>query len=867
MIGQTLGQYRIEEKLGEGGMGKVYRARDSRLGRHVAIKVLPENFGRDPERLARLTREARVLAALNHPNIAAIYQLEQAEGRTFLVLELVEGENLRVPLPLNEALSVARQITEALEAAHEKGIVHRDLKPANIKVTPERKVKVLDFGLAKALQEPVETDQSQSTTISMATTRADAIVGTPAYMSPEQAAGQPVDKRTDIWSFGCVLYEMLAGRRAFGGQTIIETLSAVAKAEPEWARLPPATPNTVRQVLNLCLKKEPSHRLHHIVDARILIEHAEIPSGISTTRRAPRGLILAGAVVLAASIMSFYLGRRSGAEQPQVARPLTHTAIDLTANAQLALGIQVPLTGFDSPVIALSRDGRYLAYVGQSPSGTMLYLRESGALTVRPVTGTEGAIYAFFSPDTRWLGFLTNDKVKKVPLHSGAPSILCDARQPIRASWTLDDTIYFIDVYGGRISRVAAAGGGPTVVAAASGSFSQVLPNGEWALMTNWTRGISADYAEVVLRSLTTGESRVLIRAGYDARYIPPNHVMFGRGGDLFAVRFNPTRGEIEGDPFPLVSGVSMVSLWGQVHAAISENGLIAYVPGGDLAIGRLAWVDRQGRTEFLAAPARLYSVFDLAPDGERLAVHVADVTDYIWIYDLKRGEGRRLTAGKHSGWPVWNPDSRTVAFSGWETLGRHSISTQPADGGGEAREILAPSQESRRRSPSSWSADHRVLALDRWGGVSFLSLSDAEVRPPDPSPNEWGADFSPDGRWVAYVSEELGRAEIFVRSFPEASTVRQISTEGGVEPVWCPCGELFWRHGNRWMSVVVRTQPALSWDPPQFVFQTDFIDTEGRSYDVSSDGKRLLVVKRAEPYERSRIYLVTNWMEKVLRR
>ena len=327
----------------------------------------------------------------------------------------------------------------------------------------ERKVKVLDFGLAKALQEPAETDQS--TTISMATTRADAIVGTPAYMSPEQAAGQPVDKRTDIWSFGCVLYEMLAGRRAFGGQTIIETLSAVAKAEPEWTRLPPTAPNTVRQVLNLCLKKEPSQRLHHIVDARILIEHAEIPSGISTTRRAPRRPDPRGCDRARGVDHVVLPGPPPRSEQPQVARPLTHPAIDLTANAQLALGIQVPLTGFDSPVVALSRDGRYLAYVGQSPSGTMLYLREIGALTVPPVTGTEGAIYAFFSPDTRWLGFLRRRQVKKVPATQGRARASCRCAPAVRASWTLGGAIYFIDFR--RPFLVARARRRPTVAAAA----------------------------------------------------------------------------------------------------------------------------------------------------------------------------------------------------------------------------------------------------------------------------------------------------------------------------------------------------------------------------------------------------------------
>ncbi len=870
--GTRLGAYEILNLLGAGGMGEVYRAADPKLGRDVAIKVVTPEFARDPERLARFEREARVLASLNHPNIAAIYGLEESGGIHYLVLEFVPGKNLAGPLPLDEALAAARQIAVALEEAHEKGIVHRDLKPANVKVTPEGKVKVLDFGLAKALHgEAPAADSSASPTLSADPTRAGAILGTPPYMSPEQARGRKLDKRTDIWAFGCVLYEALSGRQAFGGESMPDVLSAVVSREPDWGRLPAGTPAGVHRLLRRCLEKDPARRLRDIGDAWMELDQEPIAPARAPSKRL---ILVASGVVLAALVASFYLGRRRGPQQPQVAGPLTRTVIELPANAPLALGSLMPQQSFDSPVVALSPDGRRLAYVGQSPSGNMLYLREMGALTVQPVAGTEGAIYAFFSPDSRWLGFLTSDKVKKVSLDGGVPSTLCDAVVPVSASWTRDDAIYFSEMEGGRISRVSAAGGGPTVVAppfASKRKFSQILPDGKSALMTAWTRGISTDYADVVLLPLTTREPKVLIRSAYDARYVPPNYLLFGRSGNLFVVRFDPARREIEGEPFPVASGVSMESFFGQVHAAASENGLIAYVSGSDRAVGRLVWVDRQGRSEFLPPPARLYGVVDLSPNGERLAVHVADVTDYIWIYDLKRGEGRKLAASEHSGWPVWSPDNASIAFSRWQVQARRGVLTQPADGGSEARELLAPSKDpDPLMGAASWSPDGRVLALARSGTGSisrFLSLDGAEVRASITRSNVWAIDFSPDGRWVAYASDEPGRFEVFVQSYPDGKTVRQISADGGMEPVWCRCGELFWRSGNRWMSVAIRTQPELSWDPPRLAFQVDnFIDTPGRSYDVSPDGKRLLVVKRAEPDERSRIHLITNWKEQVSR-
>ena len=554
---------------------------------------------------------------------------------------------------------------------------------------------------------------------------------------------------------------------------------------------------------------------------------------------------------------------------PQIFGPLTRTEIDLPKNAQLAIGTRVPLEGFDNSAVTFSRDGRYLAYVGQSGSGNVIYLREMAGSAVRPVAGTEGAIYAFFSPDNRWLGFLTDDKVKKVPLDGGAPATLCDAHAPVNATWTPDDWIYFGADEGRILKRVSASGGtaqqvGPqTKLGEVLPTFSkpdqevsQVFPDGKSALVTWRSGGISCDYADVILVSLVTFEAKILIHSGYAARYVAPNHLLFARSGGLYAVRFDPVREQIQGDPFLISSGVSMESFFGQAHFGASDNGLVAYVPGGDRAIGRLAWIDRQGHTEFLPPPPGHYGAVDLSPKGDRLAVHMADATDYVWLYDLTRNEGRRLTGEEQSGWPIWNPDGATLTFSSWETRDHGwKILALPADGGSPQAVLSATHHV---LVASRWSPDGKALALLQPGPFIMRNgKEDGTAKLPD---DAIYPDFSPDGRWIAYSSSHSGRWEVFVQSFPGGETVRQISTDGGIEVRWCRCGQLFWRNGNHWMSTAIRTQPKLSWDPPRPSFQTDFIDTPNMSYALSPDGRRLLVVKRSDPDERSRIMVMTNW-------
>jgi serine/threonine protein kinase/Tol biopolymer transport system component len=898
--GQRIGAYQVQALLGAGGMGEVYRARDTKLGRDVAIKILPRIFTGDPERLARFEREARMLASLNHPQIGAIYGVEESDGGRALILELVEGPTLadrlaKGPIPLTESLGIARQIADALDAAHERGIVHRDLKPANIKITPDGVVKVLDFGLAKlSASNGTDRDLSQSPTLTVGGTREGAILGTTAYMSPEQARGQAVDKRTDIWAFGCVLYEMLTGSRAFAGDDVSDALARVLMKEPDWETLPATTPLAIRRLLHRCLAKDRRQRLSDAADARLEIEDAQTtPFGeavvglpaphVPTSRRVVPSIaaaLIAGLFVGGTAI--FWVQSRTRPAATSLSGtssgPLTHTTIELPATAPLALGSHIPAVGHDSPVVALSPDGTHVAYVGQSGVRTMLYLRRVASTEVRQVGGSEGAIYPFFSPDGQWIGFLTDDKVKKVSVQGGEPIALCDASTPLQAWWTQNDVIHFSENEGNQLSRVSAEGGRATSVINTgtiskvtskrySRFFSDVLPGGKSVMTTSWSHGISADYADVELFDIETMQAKLLIRSGYGARYVAPGYVVFGRSGSIFAVRFNAERRDIQGQPVRLVTGASMESLFGQVHAAVSSSGVLAYVPGGDRSVGRLAWVNRKGVVELLEAPPRVYGVARLSPNGKRLATEVGDVTDYVWVYDFERREGRRLSGMEHrTGWPAWAPDSLQLAFrSAMADAPNRIFIRNVDDDGAAATEIASGSGAS---GVIRWSPDGKTLGFFFGDDIRFTSL---DGKPEVTVNHGMGSnlwDFSPDGRWWAHsFLGPTGQWEVGVRSYPDGKVSRQITVDGGVEPVWCRCGELFYRKGNRWFSTKISTAPELRWDPPRLVFQTDFIDARGTSYDISPNGDRVLVVKQAERDIQTKLQIVTNWFEELERK
>lgn len=861
--GDHIGSYAVVSFMAAGGMGEVYRAIDPKLQRQVAIKVLtPEAVG-NADRLARFVREARLLAALNHPHIAQIYGVEDGgphQGGA-IVLELIEGPTLaerlaQGPLQASEALDTIRQVADALAAAHEKGIVHRDLKPSNIKCTPHG-AKVLDFGLAKAA--PREHPSASLET------RPQTVIGTVAYMSPEQIRGQLTDQRTDIWALGCVLFETLTGSPAFSGATAADTMAAIVEREPVWSLLPASTGSGVRRVLRRCLQKDPDQRWRNAADIRLALEDLaagqELEDRASGAERRRLVTIAAAVLVFTAMTAAVLMSRRTpgGADGPSTAKPIL-TTIELPQEAPLALGATTPLVGWENRALALSPDGRRLVYIGSSPNGPMLYLRDLGSHVVAPIAGTEGATFAFFSPDGRWVGFLTNDRVKKVALEGGQSATLCEASSPALAAWARDGYIYFGDDQNARISRVSAEGGQSSVMQQLPG-LSAILPDGRHALVAPRTHGISRDYADISLVSLASGESRVLIRSGFDARYVDPGWIVFGRAGALLAVRFDLSSALVVGEPATIVSSAAMESLWGQMHADLSGNGVLAYVPGSDRAIGRLTWIDRSGGIETLPAPAAVYGVVSLSPDGTKVAAHVADVTDSVVIFDVRRQEGRRLSPpAEHAGFPVWHPDNDRVAFATWQVPAQFRTMARSI-GGGPGLRFAQPYVDNGR--PSSYSPDGRVLALYSRGQILRFATPDSLLQQIEiPGVRLYDPDFSPDGRFVAYGSNETGRSEIFVRSYPDGRIVRQISSTGGVEARWCRCGELIYRNGSQWLSVRIRTDGDVHWEPPRTAFppQSDFVDTPGRSYDITPDGQRLLIVRRESGGTKSRIQLAVNW-------
>jgi eukaryotic-like serine/threonine-protein kinase len=884
MIGETLGSYRITAKLGSGGMGEVYRARDIRLARDVALKVLPEGLASDEDRLARFRREAQLLAALNHTNIAAIYGLEESGKTTALILELVEGPTLadeirRGPMPLDRVLHLAKQIAEALEAAHEKGIVHRDLKPANIKITEDDKVKVLDFGLAKVFSNEASNSLSDSPTMTSAPSMAGMILGTASYMSPEQAQGKPVDRRTDIWSFGVVLFECLTGERAFKGENLTEVLGSILHEEPDWRKIPAGSSAPVVRFLRRCLAKNVRQRLHDIADARLEIEGLlQEPSGgpavlgngqgKSVKRVVGATLALFASMIAGGVLMRGWdRGMSSPAQQNVDTRPLLNTVVDLPADAPFAIGFNAGSAGFEPTVLSLSPLGTEAAYVGRSGTGTMLYLVNLASAEIRPLSGTEDAVQAFFSPDGKWVGFLTNDKLKKVDTRGGAPITLSAARTAVQG-WWVQNEIYISESQGRQLTRVSSEGGQTTVLLSQDSiasepawrrSFNDVLPDGKNALVTAKRHGISDDYSEIEVVSLETHQAKTVARAGYGARYVSPGYLLFARAGRLLAAHFDLKREELLDEPVPVAADVSMESLFGQVDASASNNGILAFVAGGDRTVGKLAWVDRKGVVEFLQTPSRVYGVLSLSHDGKRVAVHVADVSDYIWIYDLTRGEGKRLSGTESRGWPIWSTGDMRLAFSSI-VRGKLDLVSQDVNEGASPK-IIASGLEGY---PTTWLPDEKVLFVNSTGGGRFVH-SDGTTGPLEPDVTL--STFSGDGRWIFYVSPQTGQNEIWVRSYPDGKGARQVSIDGGIEPRWCSCGELFYRKANQWFSTKVSLTPELRLDSPRLVFDTDFIDTPGTSYDVSPDGKRLLIVKRSAPPVRQQIHIVVNWSKVVGRK
>ena len=889
MIGQTLGHYRILEQVGAGGMGVVYRARDERLGRDVALKVLPDVFVRDADRMARFEREARVLASLNHPNIAAIYGLEESGSVHAIAMEFVEGltlaESLRSgPIPVDEALTIAKQIAEALEAAHEKGIIHRDLKPANVKVSPEGKVKLLDFGLAKALEEgPSAVDIAASPTVSEIVSRTGVVLGTAAYMSPEQTRGKKLDKRTDIWSFGCVLYEMLTAKIGFRGDTVSDTIARILEHEPDWKSLPENVPPGVRRLLRRCLLKDPQRRLHDIADVRLEIEEflAERASGTMELAAGAKAVQLewwrSTALWISVIVCGFMVGVSVWNLKP--APPLAHNPL---MRFTVPLPPNVELGDLDFPSVAFSPTGTHLAFVVSRGGTSQLFLRRMDNLQSQPIPETERALCPFFSPDGQWLGFFANGKLMKVSISGGHPTALCDAPIGFGAVWGRDNVITFAPTGNSGLLQVSGGGGATrevTKLDLKAGEFSHrwpdLLPDGKTLLFTVSASG-SWDEAQIVAQSLQTGERRVLIAGGTSPHYIPSGHMVFARNGSLVAVPFDPAQLKVTGSPSVVLRGV-WESTDGAAQMSVSPLGHIVHIPGGPAGHEKtLVWVDRNGIVEPLAAPAQAYSDPRLSPDGRRLVVTITEKSGNVWVYDIPTKTFTQLTFEGNNSMPVWSPDGSRIAFTS-SKVGPLNLFWKQADGSG-TDERLAASEHPQ--AANSWSPDGRELIYVEQSaatGRDIRMLSTHGGRNTQPilqsNGNETGPALSPDGRWLAYVSDESGRNEVYIRPFPSAvgsSAKWQISTQGGGEPLWNrDASELFFRAGNKMLAAKIKMAPALKASAPQVLFEGEYDKgTASRpAYDVASDGRRFLMVKASEAKAApNSLEIVLEWFD-VLKR
>ena len=874
--GTILGTFEITGHIGSGGMGEVYRAHDTKLSRDVAIKVLPEQFAREPERLARFQREAKMLAALNHPNISAIYGLEQSGNLHYLVMELVEGSTLAervrsAPVPVDETLAIARQVADAVEYAHERNVIHRDLKPANIKVTPAGVVKVLDFGLAKAMSdEPSPADIANSPTLSMAATQHGVILGTASYMSPEQARGRAVDKRTDIWAFGCVLYELLTGKQAFHGEDVAEILAAVMKTEPDWSRLPDNTPPTIRTLLRRCLQKDRALRLRDAGDARIEISEAlaAAPAEPATAKASGSPLRTASIFGLAALLIGAAAATLiTWNLRPASPRPVTRLALTLQEGEHLPL--------LNTPVVALSPDGSQVAFVSVRDRKQQIYLRPFDSAEVKPLPGTEGAENPFFSPNGKSLGFFSDGKLMKVSLDGGVPLAICETFFIRGASWGDNDTIVFASGFGtDGLSQVPAAGGKPQAITTkdpATGEeahrWPQLLPGSKAVLFTAWSRNL--DDSLIVVQRLDTKEKRILVRGGTYARYVPTGHIVYARAGSLMAVPFDLSRLQVTGDPISVAEGEGVsLDREGNAQFAISETGSLVYVPGGLQGADRtMVWVDRKGAEQPLMAPPRNYLAPRLSPDGQRVAAAISGANDDVWIYDIPRQALARLTFGARSLTPVWTPDGKRIVYRS-NRAGSLNLFWKLADGSGE-EERLTTSQ--LNQTPLAVSPDGQSLIFKEGQALSVLPLAgDRKSRLFfETTSNTAGAEFSPDGRWLAYASDESGRNEIYVRPFPSGTGRWQISTEGGAQPLWSRSGEIFYRDGDKTMAVQIATQPAVTVGKPRLLFEKPYVTIGGsNSSGMTPDGQRFLMLKAGEEeQEASQINVVLNWSEDLKRR
>ncbi|MGQ0735054.1 MAG: protein kinase domain-containing protein [Acidobacteriota bacterium] len=882
--GRRLGPYEIQAPLGAGGMGEVYRARDTRLGRTVAVKVLREPVGASADLRQRFEREARAVSSLNHPRICTLYDVGHHEGIDFLVIELVEGETLatrigRGPLPIDEALAIAREMADALDHAHRRGVIHRDLKPSNVMLT-KAGVKLLDFGLAKMRETPsgagvvLMTEATKSMQPGPITAQGT-LLGTLQYMAPEQIEGKDADARSDLFAFGAVLYEMVTGRRAFGGESPASVIAAILGSEPAAvSTVRPLAPAALDRLVRGCLAKDLEERWQDARDLRRALDaiadepgQASPPSRDSAAGRKGRaertigriGLLVGAAALAVAAVLVLWSSQRSAAP-----RPVVRSVLPIA-----------PAEELDLRLIAISPDGVRVAFSGTRAGLSQLYLLALDHGGAQPIPGTEGGSRPFFSPDGRWLGF-EDGTLKRVALTGGAPLTICSGCGNQGSSWSADDTIVS-GAGGSGLLSIPVAGGRASPLTIADKTrgertlrFPDVLPGGKAVVFTaaGWEEA-TYDEARIEVLTVATGEKKVLIEGGSCARYASSGHLIYGRAGALFAVAFDPVRLEVKGAPVKVLDDVATVPINGTAHFALSREGTLVYAPGRSMGVHhRFVWVDRQRRIEPLGDIERAFERPRLSSDGQRIAVTVEGAVAGLATYDIPRGTLTRLTQEDGNVWTkAWTPDGKRLVYSVGPLDGSGRLFWRAADGSGSTEALVQGSLPGSWlpdgkslvyvRSDSSTQADLWLLALGE-GRTARQLLNDRF--------DQYSPEISPDGRWMAYVSEESGRAEVFVRAFPGLGQKMQVSGNGGGEPLWSrDGGELFYIEGQtRLMVSKIRTRPTLTVSRATVAFEDKDRRYLKHGYDVAPDG-RFLLVDENEQWPRQ-LNLVQNWLEEVTR-
>jgi Tol biopolymer transport system component/tRNA A-37 threonylcarbamoyl transferase component Bud32 len=870
-------------------MGEVYRARDPKLQRDVAIKVLPSSVAGDPARLARFRREAQLLASLNHPHIAAIYGVEDAD-RVALVLEFIDGPTIadrleRGALPWKDAVAVAIQIADGLEAAHERGVIHRDLKPANVKLSSSGRAKVLDFGLAKLTPGAFDSGSDHGTTTTTVAadhqTREGMLIGTIAYMSPEQARGQTIDKRADIWAFGCVLFEMVAGRPPFAGATPTDTLAAIVEREPPWTAIPVDMPHSVVDVLRRCLAKDPRRRFHDLADVRLQLEDAlSAPPSLPVAARRRAWLPLAAGLVVGVAVTTLLAAlithRSSTAVVAKAGEPAARVVRFAISPEQLLDEQACGAVNCGETILALSPDGRQVVYAAGQEGAQQLYLRSLDQFDGRPIGGTAGALGPTFSPDGQMIAFIADHKLKTVAVSGGVPTVLVDSIDGRGLCWASDSHLYYNPGVASGIWRIPVIGGTPTAVTSITAEFQDrfpnVVPDGSAIFFTASTR---MGDEQVYVQSLRGGE-RHLVAPGFAPHYLPTGHLVFVQSGRLMAVRYDLAQMQMQGTPTVLVDGIEETA-WGTPQIALSQSGAIAYIPSSGAAGGNeLVWVSPDGKVESaIPSSGRAYTWPRLSPDGRTIATGLLGVPTDVWQFDIAREAWSRFTFEGVSEFPIWSPDGRNILYNTGK-LGPTDIVSKPFDNTATETPLIKDQLEA---VPFSLTPDGRTLAYvvvdpktlpDIW----TMNIDDPKSRRPFlQTPFREGAPvFSPDGHWIAYVSDESGRSEVYVRPFPGPGQKWTISTEGGTEPIWPrKSNQIFYRNVDAMMVVDVKTTPEFSASKPRRLFEHAYerADAYWPNYDATPDGRRLLMLRGiTQPHVAQRqINVVLNWFDELKQR